>query len=127
NLVHAVWIDDDELALVGEAGARLVHNPMSNLKLKSGIAPVTQARSLGVDVALGCDNCTCGDVQNMFEAMKLYVLLASSHEPMPSGVDALDALRAATSVGAEAIGRQDLGRLEVGMRADLLLLDLDDW
>ena len=127
NLVHAVWIGLDELDLVAAAGARLVHNPMSNLKLKSGIAPVARARAAGVEVALGCDNCTCGDVQNMFEAMKLYCLLASGAEPMPAGVDAADALRASTLVGARAVGRSDIGALRPGMRADLLLLDLDDW
>jgi cytosine/adenosine deaminase-related metal-dependent hydrolase len=127
NLVHAVWISADELDLVAAAGARLVHNPMSNLKLKSGIAPIAQARAAGVEVAVGCDNCTCGDVQNMFEAMKLYCLLASGTDPMPTSVDAAGALQAATSVGAAAIGRPDLGAIRPGMRADLVLVDLDDW
>ena len=127
NLVHAVWIGADELELVAAAGARLVHNPMSNLKLKSGIAPVARARMAGVEVALGCDNCTCGDVQNMFEAMKLYCLLSAGTDPMPTQLDAADALQAATSAGAAAIGRPDLGALRPGMRADLVLMDLADW
>jgi 5-methylthioadenosine/S-adenosylhomocysteine deaminase len=127
NLVHAVWIGLSELDEVAAAGARVVHNPMSNLKLKSGIAPIARARAAGVEVTLGCDNCTCGDVQNMFEAMKLYCLLAAGTDPMPTSVDAVDALRAATSAGAAAVGRDDLGALRPGMRADIVLVDLADW
>jgi 5-methylthioadenosine/S-adenosylhomocysteine deaminase len=126
SLVHAVWITDAELAGVAAAGARIVHNPLSNMKLRSGIAPVAAARAAGVDVALGCDNCSCGDTQNMFQAMKGMCLLSAVSNPLPTGLVAAEAIRAATTTGAAALGLSDVGALRPGMRADVVLLDLDD-
>jgi cytosine/adenosine deaminase-related metal-dependent hydrolase len=126
NLVHAVWITPAELDAVGNAGSRIVHNPISNMKLKSGIAPIVAARSAGVEVVLGCDNCSCGDAHNMFQAMKAYCLLAAVINSAPTGVRARDALRAATVVGAAAVHLPAVGAIGVGMAADLVLYDLDD-
>ncbi|WP_096301060.1 amidohydrolase family protein [Jatrophihabitans sp. GAS493] len=126
NLVHAVWITPAELELVAGAGSAIVHNPVSNMKLRSGIAPIAAAQRAGVPIALGCDNCSCGDTHNMFQAMKAMCLLTGLREPLPDGIDAAAAMRAATSEGAGAIGRPDLGALQVGQRADITLIKLDD-
>ena len=126
GLVHAVWITEAELDQVAQAGSRIVHNPVSNLKLKSGIAPMVRARAAGVPVALGCDNCSCGDTHNMFQAMKAYCLLAAVSCEAPTGLLARHAVQAATLTGAAALGLPSVGAVRVGMAADLVLYDLSD-
>ena len=81
TVAHAVWVDDAEIALLAERGAHVSHNPVSNLKLGSGIAPVIQLREAGVNVALGCDGFTCNDGQSVLEAMKFASLLSSVTTP----------------------------------------------
>ncbi len=127
TIAHGVWLRDEEIALLAETGTGLAHNPVSNLKLKSGIAPMRRVLDAGVNVALGCDNCSCGDCQSMFQAMKLLCLLAAVTDPNPTGVHAAGALRAATLGGARAVGLDgQVGAIRPGMRADLVLLDLAD-
>jgi 5-methylthioadenosine/S-adenosylhomocysteine deaminase len=127
TIAHGVWLRDDEVALLGAAGAGLAHNPVSNLKLKSGVAPMRRVIDAGVNIALGCDNCSCGDSQSMFAAMKLLCLLAAAAEPNPTGVHAATALRAATLGGARAVGMGgEIGAIRPGMLADLVLLDTSD-
>ena len=107
NLVHAVWMRPDEVDLVADKGGRIVHSPVSNLKLKSGIAPILDFRRADIELALGCDNMSAGDTQNIFQSMKLYALLAAASDPE------LDRLMA-TEAGARGnVGRgchSDLGR-----------------
>ena len=127
TIAHGVWLRDEEIALLAETGTGLAHNPVSNLKLKSGIAPMRRVLDAGVPVALGCDNCSCGDCQSMFQAMKLLCLLAAVTDPSPTGVQAATALRAATLGGARAVGLEgQAGAIRPGMRADLTLIDLSD-
>lgn len=127
TIVHGVWITEDEVGMLARAGAGLTHNPASNLKLKSGIAPMRRVIDAGVNVSLGCDNCSCGDCQNMFTAMKLLCLLAAASDPNPVGVEAATALAAATTGGARALGlHAELGAIAPGMLADLVFLDLAD-
>jgi guanine deaminase len=127
NLAHSVWLLDDEIELLAETGTRCVLNPLSNLKLKSGIPPVRRLQEAGVRFGLGCDNCSCSDAQNMFEAMKFAAMVTAiaDHEPGPP--QAASMLEAATAGGASCIGRgHDLGAIAPGMRADMVLLDLED-
>jgi cytosine/adenosine deaminase-related metal-dependent hydrolase len=127
SIAHGVWLLPEEVALMAAQGAGLVHNPLSNLKLKSGIAPMRMVKEAGVTIALGCDNCSCGDCQTMFQAMKFFCLLAAVADPNPTGVHAADALRAATLGGAKAVGLEgQVGAIRPGMKADLALLDLHD-
>lgn len=127
TIAHGIWLDEEEVALLGQARAGLAHNPASNLKLKSGVAPMRRVIDGGVNVALGCDNCSCGDCQNMFTAMKLLCLLAAAANPDPTGVDAGTAIRAATVGGAQALGLAgEVGAIAPGMQADLAMLDLRD-
>jgi 5-methylthioadenosine/S-adenosylhomocysteine deaminase len=105
----------------------VVHNPLANLKLKNGVAPLTAFRRAGVRLALGCDNNSCSDCQNLFQAMKMYCLLAAGSDANPTGMLACDAVEAATTGGARAVGLADeIGAIAPGMKADLVLLDLDD-
>ncbi len=127
TLAHGVWLAPDEITLLAEHGASVVHNPMSNLKLKSGVAPVRELQAAGVNLGLGCDNCSCGDCQNMFQAMKLFCTLAAVTDPNPTGVHAVHAIAAATTGGARALGLERVvGAVQPGLRADLCLVDLTD-
>ena len=127
TLAHGVWLDDGEIALLAEHGASLAHNPMSNLKLKSGVAPIRRLHEAGVNLALGCDNCSCGDCQSLFQGMKLFCTLAAITDPNPTGVHAVHAIEAATLGGARALGLDGVvGAIRPGMRADLCLIDLSD-
>ena len=127
TIAHGVWLDGEEMALLGQACASLAHNPASNLKLKSGVAPMRRVIDAGVNVALGCDNCSCGDCQSMFTAMKLLCLLTAAADPSPTGVDAALAINAATVGGARALGLEgEVGAIVPGMQADLVMLDLRD-
>jgi 5-methylthioadenosine/S-adenosylhomocysteine deaminase len=127
TIAHGVWLTRDEVALIAEHGSGIAHNPISNLKLKSGIAPMHVATQAGVNIALGCDNCSCGDCQSMFQAMKMFCLLAAVTDPNPTGVRAADAINAATLGGAHAMDLDgELGAIRAGMKADLVVIDLND-
>jgi cytosine/adenosine deaminase-related metal-dependent hydrolase len=127
TIAHGVWLMQDEISLMADHGAGIAHNPISNLKLKSGVAPMHAAMQAGVNVALGCDNCSCGDCQSMFQAMKMFCLLAAVTDPNPTGVYAKHAIRAATLGGAHAMNLDgEIGAIRAGMKADLVVVDLDD-
>jgi cytosine/adenosine deaminase-related metal-dependent hydrolase len=112
--------------MLAEAGARVVHNPISNLKLKSGIAPILDLHRAGIEIALGCDNYSCAETQNIFLAMKMLCLLPAVTSPEPHPVDTAYALRAATLHGANAAGfAGKIGALKAGMAADFAILDLN--
>jgi 5-methylthioadenosine/S-adenosylhomocysteine deaminase len=127
TIAHGVWLTRDEIAIMAEHRAGVAHNPISNLKLKSGVAPMHAAMQAGVRVALGCDNCSCGDCQSIFQAMKMFCLLAAVSDPNPTGVRAVDAVKAATLGGAQAMNLEgEIGAVRPGMKADLVIIDLND-
>jgi 5-methylthioadenosine/S-adenosylhomocysteine deaminase len=127
GIVHGVWLAAHEIARIAEAGASVVHNPVSNLKLKSGIAPILDLHRAGVGIALGCDNYSCAETQNIFIAMRLMCLLPAVTDPEPGPIDAAYALRAATLAGAKAVGLSGaVGAIRPGMMADLTILDLKE-
>ena len=127
TLAHCVWLKPEEIAMLAGRSVSVAHNPVSNMKLKSGIAPMRALACEGVNIALGCDNSSCGDCQNMFQAMKAFCLLAAATDPQPTGVLAAGAMRAATIGGAEALGLKGaVGELRGGMKADMMIVDLSD-
>lgn len=127
SVAHGVWLAPEEIELMAEAGVGLVLNPVSNLKSKNGVAPIRDLIAAGVSIALGCDNCSCTDAQNMFQVMKQMCLLAAISDPSPGPPDAIDALTAATSGGARSMKLDNaIGSIEAGKKADLLILDLSD-
>ena len=127
NLAHSVWLLAEEIEILAETRTNVVINPLSNLKLKSGIPPIRALQDAGISLALGCDNCSCSDAQNMFQAMKLFCLMVAISHADAGPEQAPAAFRAATQGGARAIGRgDDLGEIAPGRRADLVLIDLAD-
>jgi 5-methylthioadenosine/S-adenosylhomocysteine deaminase len=127
GIVHGVWLAAREIAQIAEAGSCVIHNPISNLKLKSGVAPILDLHHAGVDIALGCDNYSCAETQNIFIAMRLLCLLPAVTDPEPGPISAAYALRAATLAGARAVGlSHTIGAIKPGMLADLIILDLNE-
>ncbi len=127
NIVHSVWISRREMEQMAAADAGIVLNHLSNLKLKSGIAPVCDLRETGVRLGLGCDNCSGTDVQSVFQAMKMFCLLAAVSDPEPGPGLAHEGLRHATLGNARTAGLAGrLGAIRPGHKADLVLIDLND-
>lgn len=127
GIVHGVWLTAQDISQIAEAGARVVHNPVSNLKLKSGVAPILDLYRAGVDVALGCDNYSCAETQNIFLAMRMLCLLPAVTHPEPGPINAAYALKSATLSGARAVGLDGkVGAIKDGMAADLMILDLNE-
>ncbi len=121
---HCVWFDDDDIALFAKHGVTIVHNPVSNLKLASGIAPIAKMLSCGCKVAVGTDGVASNNNLNLWEEIKLMGILHKGATLDPTVVSPAQVLSAATVVGAKAMGYDDLGLLKPGYRADLILVDL---
>jgi 5-methylthioadenosine/S-adenosylhomocysteine deaminase len=127
SMAHSVWMKPSEIESIAEGGANVVLNPVGNLKTRCGVAPIRTYIRNGVNTALGCDNCSCSDSQNMFQTMKLYAALAAITQPEPGPPTAADAIKAATVGGARTAGLEGrIGALRPGMAADLFILDLTD-
>jgi 5-methylthioadenosine/S-adenosylhomocysteine deaminase len=127
NLAHSVWLAPDEIEILAATGTGVVLNLQGNLKMKCGIPPILGLVQNGVRIALGCDNCSCSDAQNMFAAMKLYALLAAVSSPTPGPEHAVAALHSATEGGADgALLGDTIGRVAAGYKADLTIVDLAD-
>ena len=127
NLAHSVWIRPAEIDSIAEAGAHVVLNPVGNLKTRSGVAPIRTYLRKGLRPALGCDNCSCSDAQNMFQSMKLFAGLAAVSQPEPGPPTAADAIWSATVGGGRTAGLEgQIGALQPGMAADLSIIDLTD-
>jgi 5-methylthioadenosine/S-adenosylhomocysteine deaminase len=122
---HAVHLQPDEIETLARHGVAVAHNPVSNLYLGDGIAPLADMLAAGVVVGLGSDGAASNGAQDMFEVMKLSLLLPRVTGRQPHRVTPLDVLRMATIDGARAAGLGDLtGSLEAGKRADLALVRL---
>ena len=125
-LAHCVWLDEGEIALLAATGATVSHNPISNAKLASGVAPIEAMRRCGVPVGLGTDSMLSNNALNLFQEMKFAVLLQRAHRLDGHALSARDVLAMATREGAQVLGWQaEIGSLEVGKEADFLVLDLD--
>ncbi|OQY20883.1 MAG: amidohydrolase [Anaerolineaceae bacterium 4572_32.1] len=126
-VAHGVHLAKEEMALLAEKGAGLVHNPSSNLKLASGVAPVPRMLEVGVRLGLGTDGPASNNNQDMFEELHLAALLAKGFSGDPTALPAQEALTMATIGGARALHLDHLiGSLESGKRADLIVVDMDD-
>lgn len=121
---HCVAVDADDIALLAEKHVTVAHNPISNLKLASGIAPVGDMLAAGVNVALGTDSVCSNNSHDMFEEIKTASLLQKGASLDPTAVPAWEALKMATINGAASQGRQgQIGMLRQGMDATLILVD----
>ena len=123
---HCVHVDEGEIRALKDARAGVAHNPTSNLKLGSGVAPVAKMLELGVPVGIGTDGTASNNDLDMFEEMRLAALLAKGIATDPTALPARHALAMATRIGARALHLGDhIGTLEPGKRADLVIVDLD--
>ncbi|MCI2425952.1 amidohydrolase [Candidatus Acetothermia bacterium] len=123
---HCVHVNEADIALLAEHNVMVAYNPTSNAKLASGIAPVVQMKAAGVNVALGTDGAASNNNLDMLEEMRWAALLQKVATKDPTAIPAIEALRMATCNGATAIGiNESVGRLSVGKRADIVLMDID--
>jgi len=121
---HGVWLSVAEADLLAGRGACICHNPMSNLRLGSGIAPVRMLADAGVCIAVGTDASNTSDGQNMFEAMRLAATLSRAQTADAADwVSTREAFAMATTGGARALGLERVGMIAPGWAADLLFLD----
>lgn len=126
NVIHAVWVDDADLDLIAEAGAVVAHNPVSNLRLGSGVMPFRSMRDRGIRVALGVDEAICDDTVNTWGVVKaaglVHNVAGRPPQDWPRAAEILDCLWEGGAAAMRRSGR--LGRIAVGAFADLVLLDL---
>lgn len=125
-LAHGVWLDEGEISYLAKQKVAVAHNPSSNLKLASGIAPVAQLQKAGVLVSLGTDGAASNNRLDMFTEMRTASLLHKVVNNDPTVLPAETALKMATINGARALGLGDqIGSLEPGKKADLIMIDLE--
>ena len=123
-LAHGVHLDEAEVRLLAERRASIAHCPSSNLKLASGVADVARLREAGITVGIGADGAACNNRLDAFEEARLAALLPRIRRG-PRAMPAFTTLALATSEGAKALQLGDVGTLEVGRRADLVVLDAE--
>ncbi len=124
---HVVWPTETEIPILAERGVGVIHNPTSNMKIASGISPVTEMLRAGVLVGLGTDGAASNNDLDMWEEMRLAAFLQKVDRMDPEVMSAQTVLTMATSGGAEAIGLRDqIGALSIGMKADLIQVSFDD-
>lgn len=126
---HAIWLTDEDIAMMGDVGCSITHNPLANLKLGSGVAPIRKLKNAGVNVALGCDGVASADSADIFQAFKAAALLhkIGTHD-YRQWVSAHEVMHMATLAGAKSsLMEHAVGSLEVGKQADIILLDRYDW
>ena len=122
---HAVWLSDNEMEIIKERGVKLSHNPSSNMKLASGISPVSKLLEKGICVSLGTDGAASNNSLDLFEEMKTAALLQKVHTLDPTVLNAHEVFEMATINGAAALGLEnEIGTIEVGKKADIVLVDM---
>ncbi|WP_211748300.1 5'-deoxyadenosine deaminase [Paenibacillus sp. Marseille-Q4541] len=126
-LAHCVWLSEEEKEIIRLRGVKVTHCPGSNMKLSSGIAEIPDLLSRKIHVGIGADGAPCNNNLDMFQEMRMTALM----HKIPHGPTAMDArtvLRMATMGGAEVLGMEkEIGSLELGKKADVILLDLNDF
>ena len=121
---HCTWMSEDDLKLFAEKGLWAITNPASNLKLASGIAPVTKMLERGINMAIGTDGAASNNALDMFREMYLAAALQKVYEHDASACRAEDVLKMACVGGARAMGLPDCDDIAVGKRADLVVINL---
>jgi 5-methylthioadenosine/S-adenosylhomocysteine deaminase len=119
-------MDEEDIRLFADHGCKVVHNPESNMKLASGVAPVSTMLEHGIVVGLGTDGCASNNNLDMFEEMDTAAKLEKSARLDPTVMSARTVIRMATCNGAKTLGLDSLvGTLEVGKKADLCIIDMN--
>lgn len=123
---HCIWCSEADIGLLASRDVAVAHNPVANMILASGVCPVGRLRREGIAVALGTDGAASNDNQDMFGVLKTAALLQKVHALDPHALSAPEVMRMATIEGARALGLdRQIGSLEPGKRADVVLLDGD--
>lgn len=122
---HCVWASDNDIRIFAEKGVSVAHNPVSNLKLGSGVMPLRKMLDAGVNVTLGTDGTASNNNLDVLKEMQYAVLLAKGISRKPESVTAGEMIPIATLNGARAQGRERCGKIETGYRADAVLVDVD--
>jgi guanine deaminase len=127
TVAHGVWLDDDDMARLGDRGASVAHNPGSNMRLGSGLADARAMLERRVNLGIGTDGASCSDNQNMYEAMRLASFVSKVRGPdWRRWLTTREAALAATEGSARALGLGGkIGRIAPGYKADIVMLDLD--
>jgi 5-methylthioadenosine/S-adenosylhomocysteine deaminase len=126
TLAHCVWLNDADIAILAETQSTVVHNPLSNLRLGSGIAPILKYRQAGINVTFGCDGASSNDSQDLLEAIKIGSILHNvTDSDYQHWITPRQAVEMASLGGAKGLNiAEKLGSLTVGKQADLVLYDL---
>jgi cytosine/adenosine deaminase-related metal-dependent hydrolase len=125
-VAHGIHFDDEEVKRLGQAGTGVAHCPSSNCRLGSGICRVTDLVAAGAPVGLGVDGVASNEIGGLFPELRMSLFLARQRAMDPTAFLPLEALRLGTEGGAACLGRNDIGRLEPGYRADLVVWPGDD-
>ncbi|MEM8552047.1 MAG: amidohydrolase family protein [Pseudomonadota bacterium] len=126
-VIHAIWIDEDDIALLAEAGSCVAHNPISNLKIGSGVMPFRALRDAGIPIAIGTDEAAVDDSANVWSAAKFAALVQrgamADWTRWPKAPEVLDCV---IKSGARSMRQEDrIGQISPGFDADLIMIDLD--
>jgi 5-methylthioadenosine/S-adenosylhomocysteine deaminase len=125
-LIHAIWVDDEDIAVLSKYQTPVSHNPSSNAKLAAGIAPVPELLAAGITLGIGTDGCASNNNLDLIQEMSLAAKLHKAKTLDPTVLDARCVLEMATIGGAKAIGLEKaIGSLEVGKEADLITVEMN--
>ncbi|MEM0124540.1 MAG: amidohydrolase [Candidatus Micrarchaeaceae archaeon] len=123
--VHGVWLNDDDMEIFAQSGTSVSHNPSSNSKLGSGVAPITRMMEKNVNVTIGTDGAPSNDDYDLVREMKLALLLQKVNSLNPQAISVFDMIKIATINGAWSMGIEQLtGSIEKGKRADIAIFNL---
>ena len=123
---HCVYLNQSEIDMIAEAGVKVVHNPESNMKLASGVAPVPEMMARGITIGLGTDGCASNNNLDLLTEMDTAAKLHKVYRRDPSSMNALTVLKMATSEGARALGIDKItGSIETGKRGDIIVINTD--
>ncbi len=122
---HCVWIEGEDYDILRDKGVTVAVNPVSNLKLASGVCDVSKLFDKGINVAIGTDSVASNNSLNFIEEMKFFALATKGFTGNPAVISPKEVLEAATYAGAKAQGRADTGLIKEGFRADIVVLDTD--
>lgn len=122
---HCVWLEDEDIEIIKRHDIRVAHCPGSNLKLASGIAPVQRLLKEGICVGLGTDGASSNNNMDMLEEIRLAALLSKVERMDPESLPAFQSIQMGTEFSAKAVGLKDVGRIEPGCKADIVLISTD--
>ena len=122
---HCVWVEDEDIELFKKYGVTVACNPVSNMKLASGFAPIPKMLEKGINIALGTDGCASNNNLNIMQDLYLFALLYKGVTGDPTVVTPKQALSAATLNGFKSQGRMDSGKISVGQKADIIVINTD--